>query len=222
MQEKYANLGMPRRSSQSGFTLIEAVVSISLFSLMILGATLQLRAYEDGQRSIGDALVLIKTAREFLGDMAQESRRLDPFEGDSPQRAPLSYLDAFDISLAGLAAPDDYGLDDLLTGNNGDNNPPISAGDLDARGFDFLNPNEELSVGRYAGSWGPFMDRWFEPLPGDAAGRSLLKKRIGSRAKHWKVVIIRPSSSANEAYRVIELHLDDNGSTNLRWPICCR
>ena len=42
-----------------GFTLIEAVVSISLFSLMILGATCSW-GHEDGQRSIADALVLVK------------------------------------------------------------------------------------------------------------------------------------------------------------------
>ena len=225
MQEKYANLGMPRRSGQGGFTLIEAVVSISLFSLMILGATLQLRAYEDGQRSISDALVLIKTAREFLGDMAQESRRLDRFDPRTVERDPLSYLDAFDINLVdeltAPSTPDDYQITHLLQ-NNGDNSPPIGASALNDHGFDFLNSEQKLSVGKYAAEWGPFMDRWFEPLPEDAAGRSLLKKRIGSRAKHWKVVIIRPSSSANEAYRVIELHLDDNGSTNLRWPICCR
>ena len=208
MRDPHTNFSAPRRRSNHGFTLIEAVVSISLFSLMILGATLQLRAYEDGQRSITDALILVKTAREFLGEMAQESRRLDKFDPRTVERDPLSYLDAFDVSLS-----DGYASSALLVNQNN------GSASLSTRGFNFLDADEEIAIGAYQGEWQRFMERWFEPLPGDASGRSLLKKRIGRRADQWSVVIVRPASGA---YRIIELHLDDNGTTNLRWPICCQ
>ena len=208
MRDPHTNFSALRRRSNQGFTLIEAVVSISLFSLMILGATLQLRAYEDGQRSITDALILVKTAREFLGEMAQESRRLDKFDPRTVERDPLSYLDAFDVSLS-----DGYASSALLVNQNN------GSASLSTRGFNFLDADEEIAIGAYQGEWQRFMERWFEPLSGDASGRSLLKKRIGRRADQWSVVIVRPASGA---YRIIELHLDDNGTTNLRWPICCQ
>ena len=208
MRDPHTNFSAPRRRSNQGFTLIEAVVSISLFSLMILGATLQLRAYEDGQRSITDALILVKTAREFLSEMAQESRRLDKFDPRTVERDPLSYLDAFDVSLS-----DGYASSALLVNQN------AGSASLSTRGFNFLDADEEIGIGAYQGEWQRFIERWFEPLSGDASGRSLLKKRIGRRADQWSVVIVRPASGA---YRIIELHLDDNGTTNLRWPICCQ
>ena len=213
MRDPHTNFSAPRRRSNHGFTLIEAVVSISLFSLMILGATLQLRAYEDGQRSITDALILVKTAREFLGEMAQESRRLDKFDPRTVEREAKSYLDGF---FQGLSESYDE-ESDLWSVENAASS--ILAKGSGHKAFDFLDPDEEISVGAYQGEWQRFMERWFEPLSGDASGRSLLKKRIGRRADQWSVVIVRPASGA---YRIIELHLDDNGTTNLRWPICCQ
>jgi prepilin-type N-terminal cleavage/methylation domain-containing protein len=175
-----------------GFTLIEAVVSISLFSLMILGATLQLRAYEDGQRSIADALVLVKTARTFMTELSQVSRQTDSFNtvatASGIQRPSASVLDGFDGTVTYGASSSQPGYDFLTDASDA----PLNA---------------ELA---------DFIARWNTE---DADGRTRLFRSVGRRAKAWRVEIDGPASGA---YRIIKLHLDkDNNETNLQWPICC-
>ena len=185
---------------QRGFTLIEAVVSISLFSLMILGATLQLRAYEDGQRSIADALVLVKTARTFMTELSQVSRRVDAFGTIATSagivRPSASVLDPFRPASAsvtygaGLANQDGYDLLAPASANSG-------------------VPNAELAA---------FIARWNTP---DSDGRTRLFRAIGRRAEAWRVEVLA-TPNASGAYRLIRLNLDkDNNETNLQWPICC-
>ena len=178
---------------QRGFTLIEAVVSISLFSLMILGATLQLRAYEDGQRSIADALVLVKTARTFLSELSQVSRREDAFERGSD----------------GISRPDESVLD-VLSGAQA----TYPNGDIQD-GYDFYAASSNSVV------LNPALDEVFEKSwnTEDENERTRLTRAIGRRADAWRINVYKPASGA---YRIIELHLDtDDGDTNLVWPICC-
>lgn len=190
------------KSFSRGFTLIEAVVSISLFSLMILGATLQLRAFEDGQRSISDALVLVKTAREFLTELSQLSRSNDRIE-NYVQRPSASILDV------------------LWHGSGNAHVTENSASGVLGFGYNFLDADSETLEGANAAVMSnKFIKRWVTP---DSDGRSLLERKIGRRADQWTVIVVQPPSSPSPAaYRIIELHLDDNGTTNLRWPICCQ
>ena len=191
------------KSFSRGFTLIEAVVSISLFSLMILGATLQLRAFEDGQRSVSDALVLVKTAREFLTELSQLSRRNDVFDPTSVQRPSGSVLDG------------------LWQGSGNAHTTENSASGVLGDGYNFLDADSETLEAAYAATLqNEFINRWVTP---DSDGRSLLERKIGRRADQWTVIVVQPPSTPSPAaYRIIELHLDDNGTTNLRWPICCQ
>ena len=185
---------------QAGFTILEAVVSIALFSLIILGATIQLRAYEDGQRSIADALILVKTSRTFLTELSQVSRINDSFNVLA--------------TASGVVRPDDSVLDAF---NNG---TLVTVQDDTAQanvGFDFLTADTNSHA--LNADLANFVSRWTRPDVNDPGQRSRLQKRIGNRADRWQVRIINPASGA---YRVIELHLDDNGSTNLQWPICCK
>lgn len=181
---------------ERGFTLVEAVVSISLFSLMILGATLQLRAFEDGQRSISDALILTKAARTFLSELSQVARQTDKFNelvSDS----------------GGLVRPSASVLDDFY--------PSVASGPLESTsgwGYNFLSPDDrDLNAALVK-----FKSRWTTADASDPANRTRLEKRIGRRASQWRIEVINPSSGA---YRIIELHLDDDNVTNLQWPICC-
>ena len=180
---------------QRGFTLIEAVVSISLFSLMILGATLQLRAYEDGQRSIADALVLVKTARTFMTELSQVSRRVDAFSTIA--------------GASGIERPDESVLDAFMSGN-------VTYGASSITGYDLLAGDDngaELNA-----ELADFVARWNTE---DADQRTRLSRAIGRRAKAWRIEIAS-GTDASGAYRLIQLHLDkDNNETNLQWPICC-
>lgn len=179
-----------------GFTLIEAVVSISLFSLMILGATLQLRAYEDGQRSIADALVLVKTARTFMTELSQVSRQTDSFNTVA--------------TASGIVRPDVSVLDGFgLNGAGG----TVTYGSASQPGYDFLTDNNTATLNAELAD---FIARWNSQ---DENGKTRLFRAIGRRAKAWRVEIEGPASGA---YRIINLHLDtDNNETNLKWPICC-
>ena len=179
-----------------GFTLIEAVVSISLFSLMILGATLQLRAYEDGQRSIADALILVKTARTFLTELSQVSRQNDSFStiasgSDGVVRPEPSVLDGF--------------MGDAVYGDG-----------TTRQGYDFYAASSNDAP--LNADLAAFIDRWNTE---DADNRTRLFRSIGRRADAWRIRILS-DASAPGAYRLIELHLDiDDDETNLKWPICC-
>lgn len=180
---------------QRGFTLIEAVVSISLFSLMILGATLQLRAYEDGQRSIADALVLVKTARTFMTELSQVSRQEDAFNTVA--------------TASGLARPDVSVLDAFMSGD-------VTYGASSLTGYDFLAGDDNGA--QLNADLAAFVARWNTP---DADDRTRLFRAIGRRAPAWRVEIAS-GTAASGAYRVIQLHLDkDDNQTNLQWPICC-
>lgn len=184
---------------QRGFTLIEAVVSISLFSLMILGATLQLRAYEDGQRSIADALILVKTARTFLTELSQVERRVNRFEPPAG---------ASGLIRRGTSVLDDF--QGLTVHYSASNSKP---------GYDFLVetvggtgfPRNSASLG---GDADAFRRRWVEE-------RDRLFNAIGRRAAAWRIEVAS-GPDALGAYWLIKLHLDkDNDETNLQWPICC-
>ena len=174
-----------------GFTLIEAVVSISLFSLMILGATLQLRAYEDGQRSIADALVLVKTARTFLTELSQVSRQTDSFNtvatASGIQRPSASVLDGFDGT--------------------------VTYGASSQPGYDFLTDENSAALNAELAD---FIARWNTE---DADGRTRLFRSVGRRAAAWRVEIEGPASGAYRIIK-LHLDKDDN-ETNLQWPICC-
>ena len=187
---------------QRGFTLIEAVVSISLFSLMILGATLQLRAYEDGQRSIADALVLVKTARTFMTELSQVERTNNKFStiagASGIERVGPSILDDFRNATVYYSASNSKPGYDLLVEAVG------------GTGY----PRNSTNLGAITEK---FRQRWVD----DSEERDRLFRAIGRRAEAWRVEVLA-TPNASGAYRLIRLHLDkDNNETNLQWPICC-
>lgn len=64
--------------NQKGFTLTEMMVSVSVFSLMILLTTMILRGGEEQAQIIGAKMTLQESARESLYRMATEIREASP------------------------------------------------------------------------------------------------------------------------------------------------
>lgn len=79
--------------NQRGFTLIEAIVALSLFSLLFVGATLLLSTYETQNSQLRKLTNQQSISYSFLQEWGNLSRRMD--RTSSGARPLVSVLDGF-------------------------------------------------------------------------------------------------------------------------------
>ncbi|MGB0966064.1 MAG: PulJ/GspJ family protein [Litorivicinus sp.] len=108
---------MSIRKSQSGFSIIEAMVALALFAIMIVGAAVTLGTIQTSDQQ-SDALQQQAALRDvFLADWASWARRQDWIEGTG-NRPAMSVLDSipagYDFLSAASAATGNAALDTRL------------------------------------------------------------------------------------------------------------